>query len=414
MLGLALGLAAIASEARADGPPAPPSFELLDGDRVVFVGSALIERAQDHGYLETLLTARYPDRTILSRNLGWSGDTVFGEARAGFGTAADGFERLEEHVRGWKPTVAVVGYGEVESFDGASGLPRFRDGLDRLLGLFEDVGARLVILGPPRQEDLGRPLPDPSAHNTDVALYREALRDAARVRGARFVDLDALLFPDDRPAEPPLTDDGLIPNADGYWRLARAVASDLGLLTQEEGTVPLGDEAHGVRVAGAAGIGADFPRRVRFEAIRPRLPTPPRPAEEVGSAPPRRAGGDGLIVRVGDLVPGRFGLTIDRRPVATADAAAWADGVRLGRGPDFDQVEELRKTIIAKNELYFNRWRPENETYLFGFREKEQGQNAREVPLFDPLVAEAEAEIARLRVPVAHAYELAIEGDDSP
>jgi hypothetical protein len=45
----------------------------------------------------------------------------------------------------------------------------------------------------------------------------------------------------------------------------------------------------------------------------------------------------------------------------------------------------------------FNRYRPQNETYLFGFRKHEQGQNAREVPLFDNLVLEAEKRIAELR-----------------
>ena len=48
---------------------------------------------------------------------------------------------------------------------------------------------------------------------------------------------------------------------------------------------------------------------------------------------------------------------------------------------------------MEKNRLYFHRWRPENETYIFGFRKKEQGQNAVEIPQFDPLVAAKEAEI---------------------
>ena len=52
------------------------------------------------------------------------------------------------------------------------------------------------------------------------------------------------------------------------------------------------------------------------------------------------------------------------------------------------------------------RRRPANITYLFLFRKYEQGQNAREIPQFDPLVAEKEKEIAKLRVPVEHVYEL--------
>jgi hypothetical protein len=78
----------------------------------------------------------------------------------------------------------------------------------------------------------------------------------------------------------------------------------------------------------------------------------------------------------------------------------------LERGPEFDQAEKLRRTIVAKNQLYFHRWRPQNVTYLFGFRKDEQGKNAREVPQFDPLVAAKETEIARLRAPVPHTYEL--------
>ncbi len=61
-------------------------------------------------------------------------------------------------------------------------------------------------------------------------------------------------------------------------------------------------------------------------------------------------------------------------------------------------TQQLRQTIIAKNELYFHRWRPANITYLFLFRKHEQGQNAREIPQFDPLVEAKEKEIAKLRV----------------
>jgi len=78
----------------------------------------------------------------------------------------------------------------------------------------------------------------------------------------------------------------------------------------------------------------------------------------------------------------------------------------ITKGPEFDQVEKLRQTIIEKNRLYFHRWRPQNETYLFGFRKHEQGQNAREIPQFDPIIEKLEKEIAKLRVPVPHTYEI--------
>jgi hypothetical protein len=60
-------------------------------------------------------------------------------------------------------------------------------------------------------------------------------------------------------------------------------------------------------------------------------------------------------------------------------------------------TEPLRKAVIAKNEQFFNKWRPQNETYLFGFRKHEQGKNAKEIAEFDPFITKAEEEIAKLR-----------------
>src|SRR5262249_33924092 len=70
------------------------------------------------------------------------------------------------------------------------------------------------------------------------------------------------------------------------------------------------------------------------------------------------------------------------------------------------QAEELRQAIVKKNELFFHRYRPENNTYLFLFRKHEQGQNAKEIPQFDPLIEAQEAKIAQLRKPAPHAFEL--------
>ena len=74
--------------------PQEKPFELKKGDRVAFLGDAFFERALRHGYLETLITRRFKDATIHFRNLGWSGDTVFGHGRASFGTTEDGYRRL--------------------------------------------------------------------------------------------------------------------------------------------------------------------------------------------------------------------------------------------------------------------------------------------------------------------------------
>jgi putative heme-binding domain-containing protein len=53
----------------------------------------------------------------------------------------------------------------------------------------------------------------------------------------------------------------------------------------------------------------------------------------------------------------------------------------------------LREAILRKNSLFFHRSRPANYTYIFGFRKREQGRNAVEIPKFDPLVEKAEANV---------------------
>lgn len=59
--------------------------------------------------------------------------------------------------------------------------------------------------------------------------------------------------------------------------------------------------------------------------------------------------------------------------------------------------EARRQLILKKNELYFHRWRPQNITYLFLFRKHEQGQNAKEVDEFEPIVARLEEQIFKMK-----------------
>lgn len=350
----------------AQGPAGP--FELAEGDRVAFVGDALVERDLHHNYLEAFLTERFAGRRIFFRNLGWSGDTVFGHAHAGFGGPEDGFRARLRHLEHFKPTVVFLAYGMNESFDGEAGLPEFRRGLDRLLDAVAGLGPRAVFLvSPLRHENLGPPLPDPAEHNRKLRLYRDALRQAAAGRRLGFIDLFEKLDPEQRLG--PLTDNGIHLTDRGYRRAAEVILEALGV-------EPLVSEISAT-VDGA-------PARGRREALP----------------------GGAARFRIEGLRPGRWTLRIDGAPVASASAEEWARGVPVARGPDVERFERLRETIRAKNFLYFNRWRPQNETYIFGFRKREQGHLAPEIPRFDPLVESKEKEIASLLAPVARTYTL--------
>jgi hypothetical protein len=364
---------------------------LKDGDRVVFVGSTLIEREQKYGYWETVLTLREPQKNITFRNLGWSGDTVWGESRCSFDfdKPGEGVRRLVRQVLALKPTVIVLGYGTNEAFAGEAGLPRFRDGLNALLDKLAPANARLALLAPLPMEKHRPPLPDPAVQNKNVEFYRDEIRRVAAQRAAEFIDvLDSASRFSSGLRNARLTDNSSHLTEFGYWGTAQAWLSG----------APEKASRRSIKL-----------QRLTSKIELPTLPFPMPPDLQNNATyliPVRHS----LVLE--GLLPHRYVVNVDgkvfarfdTRPQGTADDRT--HDLLLTRGPDVEQVERLRQTIIAKNELFFHRWRPQNETYLFGFRKHEQGQNAREIPQFDPLVEKLEKEIARLRLPVAHTYEL--------
>ena len=84
------------------------------------------------------------------------------------------------------------------------------------------------------------------------------------------------------------------------------------------------------------------------------------------------------------LFPNRYGYQRFGRMVADA----------LVGGPLCEKHDEtMSQLITAKNQLFFHRYQPQNETYLFLFRKHEQGNNATEIPMFDPLIKQADEAI---------------------
>ncbi|HVE38501.1 MAG TPA: SGNH/GDSL hydrolase family protein [Planctomycetota bacterium] len=354
-------------------------FELVDGDRVVFIGNTFFERDLKYNHLETALTLRWPSRNVTFRNLGWDGDTVWGEARAEFGSPADGFNSLAKHVADLKPSVIFVAYGFSESYAGPGGIPAFIQQLDKMLDMLSRTQARIILLSPIRHEDLGRPFPDPAEHNSNLQLTCDAIAKVAGRRNYDYVNLFDLAGS----KEQPLTENGIHLNDRGYRAAAWTIERSLGLAPLSwEVTLEGKDKALS---AGTALAGADG---TRFVATDTTLPA------------------GGRTLRASWLPAGRHALRIDGAVVATASAEEWAKGVVISRGPEFEQLEKLRRLIEEKNRHYYHYWRPQNDTYIFGFRRKEQGHLTAEFPKYPPILNEKDAEIAKLRVPVAHTYVL--------
>ena len=91
------------------------SFELQDGDRVVFLGDALVEQEQYAGWIELMMTAAFPERDVTFRNLGWSADTPSGKSRfglsllpAGRAPAGEGWRQLVKQLKFTQPVQVLL------------------------------------------------------------------------------------------------------------------------------------------------------------------------------------------------------------------------------------------------------------------------------------------------------------------
>jgi lysophospholipase L1-like esterase len=365
-------------------------FDFRDGDRVVLLGSAFIERMQRHNYLEAMITAGLPDRNITFRNLGWSGDTVWGDARGVFGGRAEGFKRLLSDVNLCNPTVIIVCYGENEAYDGEDGVDAFRDGLNKLLDALEATGARLVVLSPRQHESLGYPLPDAQEYNESLKLYRDVTAEAAKAREHPFVDLYDIANPDSAANMTELTSNGVHLTPRGERIVVQKLVPLLGV-PQADLQIEINVMAPSLNVEG----GQVFDLKTAQNGIELK-------------AVSRQTGPKLCKLTVKGLnAAASYQLFVDDKPNGKANGAAFAAGLAFGSPFVVGESKPtLLQTIAEKNALFFNRHRPQNETYLFLFRKHEQGNNAVEIPQFDPLIAEKEKEIAAMKKPAVHKIEL--------
>ena len=399
------GLTALAVSAVAQvAPPAPDAFALHDGDRVVLVGDGLIERAQHYGFVELALTTRWPNRNVTFRNVGWSGDTVFGEARDHYTNPPTAFDHLIEQITTPRPTVTVFGYGGAMAYEAPDAIPAFVEGYHRLLDTLGVAGARCVLLAPAPHEQRASPHPDVASLNARLEATRDAIAGVAADRRCWFVDVFAGLQERYRSRETPLTTNGIHLDEAGYIQVARLLEDDLAQAPRSTLVVVDFESgvAHGARLVqgieivdlGERSIQNPGPSNVgityRFNLIAEALPME----------------GSRVLIIKGLGQGGSYTLSSGGVVLAQAPAEVWANGVRITHPVERTQVEALRRAIIEKNQLYFRQYRPQNETYLVGFRRYEQGQNADELGQLDPLIGEKENEIGRLRVPQALVFTL--------
>lgn len=376
----ALTFAILLASTTAESADFDAPVEFADGERVVFLGDTFFERAQRYGWLETAMQLQFPERSITVRNLGWSGDTVFAESRGIFDPPAKGYSRMLEQINGLRPTVIMLNYGGNESFNGSDYLETFTRQYEKLLDDLAPTGAKLILVSPVPLFRTAPPIPDPTPQNATRGRFVRAVAHLARSRSLRFINLWRHLteLPDSLAIHTGISADGIHLNEVGYSIVSALFARELFGKTAPE---PLRIDFKPAADSTQSNLAVSHDRI--------QLTLHQASAQNRSLLSP---------LQIASLTKGPWTIYINERAhlegLGKDDFGTDSLIARYGI-PTPGGHRELRNTIIRKNQMYFHSWRPQNVTYLFLFRKHEQGQNAREVDEFEPIIKDLEATILK-------------------
>ena len=354
-----------------------------DPYRIAFLGGTVIAHMEKNGWLETALTAQWPQRQLTFRNIGWSGDNIHGLARSEFGSATNtaswkppdrednyGAQVLREHIALAAPDLIFIGYGaEVAFSEDQKRIDAFKDGYISLLDDLDSMGIKVILLSP---HQLWAPKSSTNQYESQNQRLFEItgfISELADHRGYRVVDLFNQL--DNSSGH--LSNNGIHLNSFGYQLMARQI---LETITRDDKRplIKLTQDGEVVETDNAA-VNEIVPtsRGFRFTVQADRLTY--QPTIELNTPHVLKINGEMIFEEQGYINASQ-------------------------------QFEQLRYLIIEKNRLHRFRINPLNKVYTHLFRKHEMGHLAYETDDYSRLTNEKDDLIQRLKVPRPSRYEI--------
>ncbi len=230
--------------------PTVGGLAFVGARRVVILGDSITYDGKWIDHLETWLRATYPDSTAEIINIGLPSETASGLSEAGHAGGSfprpDVHERLDRVLEKTHPDLIVACYGMNDGIyfpPSEERLKKFQDGIQRLHEKAAHVGVRVIHLTPAVFDPLplaGRTLPaGRDAYPQPYEGYNEVLDQYAawlvgqRSQGWQVIDIHSainLFLASQRQKEPgfSVSPDGVHPNEQGHWLMAREVIREFG------------------------------------------------------------------------------------------------------------------------------------------------------------------------------------------
>ena len=164
------------------------ALDVKKAEHIVLLGNTLAERMQHHGWLETYAQLAMPEKALVFRNHGFSGDKVDKRPRN------RGFINPHDYLTISKADVILSFFGANEAWDKNPG--NYKGALSKWID--ETKGKqyngksapRIVLFSPIAHENLESPnLPDGKEQNKHLAAYATATAEVAKEKGVEYVDL---------------------------------------------------------------------------------------------------------------------------------------------------------------------------------------------------------------------------------
>lgn len=343
-------------------------FYLHNGDRVTFYGDSITAQRFYTRDIQDFVATRYPSLNITYHNAGVPGDKATG------GYAGDASERVTRDVKPWDPTVVTVMLG-MNDGDYVPPDPKifadYQAGYEKLLTMLRAAApsARITLIENTPYDEI--------THGTEFAGYMATTEQNAKATPA-LAQREGLSVIDDytpikdlleraKLADPSyaslLVPDRIHPSEPLHWIMAEAVVK-AWQIDPVVSAVTLSASSHTViqslrtQVSEISANG----NAIEWEQLDQALPLPYNFDNSLMNFVLKvsdLASTDQETLRVQDLQPGEYQLTIDKSAVGSFSAQQLADGINLAlfKTPMWHQAREYdgaleRRSMMENADFY--------------------------------------------------------------
>lgn len=215
-------------------PPFPegtkgPKFEPRPGETIAWIGGTETADLNRYGFLEAGMQLAWPDLGLRWRNLAWQGDTVYLQARPLYFYTKAGDPQpgsIPDHRERTEPGIVFIGFGKMESLEGAQRLPDFVAVYAKLIDDLLPLTKRLVLVEPTPFFNSGPAANQAGDRNKVLSAYIDAIERLAAERNLLFIRSDAEW-------NAGMSDNGVHLNESGHQVFAHAIRDQIGAYARQ-------------------------------------------------------------------------------------------------------------------------------------------------------------------------------------